>query len=131
MYFVFVNECLSFDYLECEFLIGQFVVLFDIDIEMYKRVDFGLLIYDMYVDGSGVCYSFYYCLIMNMWLRYRMLSFDVVLGLVVDLFIIVWLDQSGFDYEVLIDEDFYCDGLEVLLLYVCVVSGLCLEYYIE
>ncbi|MBR0725485.1 LamG domain-containing protein [Bradyrhizobium manausense] len=130
-YLAFANERLSFDHPEREALTGQSAVLSDIDIEMYMRDDFGLSTYDMHADGNGVCYSSYHRPVMNMRPRYRMPSLDVASGLAADLSIIAWLDQSGFEYEVLTDEDLHRDGSEALSPYACVISGSRPEYYTE
>lgn len=130
-YLAFANERLSFDHPEREALTGQPAVLSDIDIEMHKRADFGLSTYDTHADGSGVCYSSYHRPIMNMRPRYRTPSLDVASGLAADLSIVAWLDQSGFEYEVLTDEDLHRDGSAALSPYACVISGARPEYYTE
>ncbi|WP_316205456.1 MULTISPECIES: N,N-dimethylformamidase beta subunit family domain-containing protein [unclassified Bradyrhizobium] len=130
-YLAFANERLSFDHPEREALTGQPAVLSEIDIEMYRRVDFGRSTYDTHADGSGVCYSSYHRPIMNMRPKYRMPSLDVPMGLAADLSVIAWLDQSDFEYEVLTDEDLHRDGPAALSPYACVISGARPEYYTE
>jgi N,N-dimethylformamidase len=130
-YLALANERLSFDHPEREAVTGQPAVFSDIDLEMYTRGDFGLSTYDMHADGNGVCYSSYHRPIMNMRPRYRMPSLDVATGLAADLSLIAWLEQSGFDYEVLTDEDLHRDGPAALTPYACVISGARPEYYTE
>jgi N,N-dimethylformamidase len=130
-YLAMANERLSLDHPERQAMTGQPAVLSDIDIEMYRRADFGLSTYDVHADGNGVCYSSYHRPIMNMRPRYRMPSLDVASGLAADLSTIAWLEQSDFDYEILTDEDLHRDGPAALTPYACVISGARPEYCTE
>ncbi|WP_204314026.1 N,N-dimethylformamidase beta subunit family domain-containing protein, partial [Klebsiella aerogenes] len=104
-YLAYANEHLSFDAQIIQPMTGQPPIVDEIDIEMYKNPDFGLSTYDSYEDGAGVCFSSFRRPILNMRPKYRMSSMGTTWQFPADLSVIAWLDQSGFDYEVLTEQD--------------------------
>ncbi|GBU18630.1 MULTISPECIES: LamG domain-containing protein [Methylobacterium] len=130
-YLAYANEHLSFDAQIIQPMTGQPPIVDEIDIEMYKNPDFGLSTYDSYEDGAGVCFSSFRRPILNMRPKYRMSSMGTTWQFPADLSVIAWLDQSGFDYEVLTEQDVHQEGLAALKPYRCVLSGTHPEYISE
>ena len=130
-YLAYGNEHLSFDAQIIQPMTGQPPIVTDIDIEMYKKEDFGLSTYDLWADGNGVCYSSYRRPIVNMRPKHRISSMGVTWQFPADLSIIAWLDHKKYDYDVLTDEDLHRDGVAALKPYNCVISGTHPEYYSE
>ncbi|CAO4186263.1 N,N-dimethylformamidase beta subunit family domain-containing protein [Methylorubrum extorquens] len=130
-YLAYANEHLSFDAQIIQPMTGQPPIVDEIDIEMYKNPDFGLSTYDSYEDGAGVCFSSFRRPILNMRPKYRMSSMGTTWQFPADLSVIAWLDQSGFDYEVLTEQDVHLEGLAALKPYSCILSGTHPEYVSE
>ncbi|CAO4135914.1 N,N-dimethylformamidase beta subunit family domain-containing protein [Methylorubrum extorquens] len=130
-YLAYANEHLSFDAQIIQPMTGQPPIVDEIDIEMYKNPDFGLSTYDSYEDGAGVCFSSFRRPILNMRPKYRMSSMGTTWQFPADLSVIAWLDQSGFDYEVLTEQDVHLEGLAALKPYRCILSGTHPEYVSE
>ncbi|WP_316229457.1 N,N-dimethylformamidase beta subunit family domain-containing protein [Bradyrhizobium sp. SZCCHNR1070] len=130
-YLAYANEHLSFDAEIIQPMTGQPPIISEVDVEMYKNPDFGLSTYDCWADGSGVCYSSYRRPIVNMRPKHRMSSMGVPWAFPADLSIVGWLEQKGYDYEVLTDEDLHVEGVDALKPYSCVLTGTHPEYYSE
>ena len=76
-YLAYANERLSFDAPIVQPMTGMTPILAEIDIEMYKNLEFGCGCYDSWGDGSGCCYSSYHRPIINMRPKYRVSSIDL------------------------------------------------------
>lgn len=130
-YLAYANEHLSFDAQIIQPMTGQPPIVADIDIEMYKNMEFGLSTYDSWADGNGVCYSSYHRPIVNMRPKHRISSMGVPWQFPADLCIIAWLDHKGYDWDLITDEDLHRDGLAALQPYKCVLTGTHPEYTTE
>ncbi|MEG6508855.1 LamG domain-containing protein [Methyloligella sp. 2.7D] len=130
-YLAFANEQMSFDDPQRQSVMGRFPIVSEIDIELYRRGEFGLSTYDKHADGVGVVYSSYRRPIPNMSPKYRTPSLDVPSGLAADLSITAWLEHHGYAYDILTDEDLHREGLDALAPYACVLSGTRPEYCSE
>ena len=130
-YLAYANERLSFDAEIAQPIAGQTPIVSEIDIEMYQTPDFGASTYDIHADGAGVCHTSYRRPIINMRPKYRISTMGIAWQFPADLSIIAWLENGGYDYEVLTDEDLERDGLEALSPYKCVITGTHPEYYSE
>ena len=130
-YMGYGNEHLSFDAQIIQPMTGQPPIVTEIDIEMYKKQEFGLSTYDHWSDGNGVCYTSYRRPLVNMRPKHRISSMGVTWQFPADLSIVAWLDHKGYDYEVLTDEDLHREGVAALKTYSCVISGTHPEYYSE
>ena len=92
-----------------------------------------LSLYDKHSDGSGVCYSSRLRPIVNM--RPRMLMQYLAQGrgaphaFNADLFLVDWMEQHGFDFDVLTDEDLHKEGAELLKGYKVVLTATHNEYW--
>lgn len=131
IYMVYVNERFVIDGYIVQLMVGQLLIFLEVDIEIYENLEFGGGCYDLYVDGVGICYLSYYWLLVNMWFKYWIFVFDLFWNFLVDLLILVWFEYKGYDYEVLIDEDVYLEGVVVMVFYVCILNFMYLEYYFE
>lgn len=130
-YLAYANEHLSFDAQIIQPMTGQPPIVSEIDIEMYKNPEFGLSTYDSFMDGLGVPYSSYRRPIVNMRPKYRISSMGITWQFPADLSIVAWLENMGYDYEVITDEDLHRDGIEALRPYNCVLTGTHPEYVSE
>ncbi|MDQ0332973.1 N,N-dimethylformamidase [Mesorhizobium sp. YL-MeA3-2017] len=128
-YLAYANEHLSFDAQIIQPMTGQPPIVSEIDIEMYKNPEFGLSTYDAWEDGAGVCYTSYHRPIINMRPKHRISSMGIPWQFPADLSIIAWLEHKGYEYDVLTDEDLHVEGLDLLKLYKCVMTGTHPEYY--
>lgn len=88
-------------------------------------------LYDMHSDGSGVRYSSRLRPIVNMRPKYNKpgLYFRHPHGLSCDLYTIDWLQENGYDFDVITDEDLHHEGTELVHPYRVVVTGSHPEYW--
>ncbi len=99
---------------------------------VYKNdFEFGLSTYDIYNDGSGVCYSSYRRPIANLRPKYRTPGVAGPWQFAADLSIVAWLEAMKYDYDVITDEDLHRDGVAALKPYRAVLNGTHNEYYSE
>jgi N,N-dimethylformamidase len=91
--------------------------------------ELGASCYDRHPDGSGVCFSSRLRPIVTM-------RSDFVLSLTgcarhfsADLYLIEWLERSGFSYDVATDEDLHLEGQALLAPYRVVLTGSHPEYW--
>ena len=122
-YLAYANEKLSFDAQIIQPMTGQPPVISDVDIEIYKHREFGLSTYDSYEDGAGVSFSSYKRPIVNMRPKYRISSMNLPWQFPADLSIIGWLENTGYEYDVITDEDLHREGMAALQPYNCVITG--------
>lgn len=129
-YLAYANEQLSFCSPIVQPIFGRTPVLTEKDIVRVESQELGLSTYDAFLDGAGVCFSSYKRPILNMRPKYRM-ALASVWQFPADLSIIAWLENKGYDYEVLTDEDLHRDGAACLKPYTTVITGSHPEYYSE
>ena len=103
--------------------------LHDWDFLLAAHPEWGRSTYDTFSDGAGVCYSSYRRPIMNLRPRHRMAGTGVPWQFPADLSIIGFLELSGFDYDVITDEDLHREGADCLRPYNVVLNGTHSEYY--
>jgi N,N-dimethylformamidase len=130
-YLAYANEKLSFDAQIIQPMTGQPPVISDIDIEIYKHIEFGLSTYDSYEDGAGVSFSSYKRPIVNMRPKYRISSMNLPWQFPADLSIIGWLEACNYEYDIITDEDLHREGVSALEPYNCVMTGTHPEYVSE
>ncbi len=93
--------------------------------EMQMLVDtpaFGFSHYDHHTDKSGIHYSSYLRPIMNLRPDVRMWSFNA------DTAILHWLEQGGWDYDLITDHDIHREGVSLLEGYQTLITGTHPEY---
>jgi N,N-dimethylformamidase len=92
-----------------------------------------LSLYDHHTDGSGVCYTSRLRPILNMRPKYVMQALSSGQGAPhqfnADLHLTDWLEEKGFDFDVITDEDLHHEGLSVLRPYRVVLTGSHHEYW--
>ncbi len=130
-YLAYANEHLAFEAHTAQAITAHTPVLVPEDIEFKKLEEFGLSTYDHHSDGAGVCYSSWRRPIINMRPKYRMPGMTFPWALPADLSLIWWMDQSGYDYELLSDHDLHREGVEALRPYKAVINCTHPEYYSE
>jgi N,N-dimethylformamidase len=91
--------------------------------------EWGLSLYDVHSDGSGVCYSSRLRPIPNMRPGYRFWSTGGTERYAADLYVIDWLDHEGIACDVITDEDLHDGGHGLLEGYRTVLTGCHPEYY--
>ncbi|MGI9147044.1 MAG: N,N-dimethylformamidase beta subunit family domain-containing protein [Chloroflexota bacterium] len=104
----------------------------DLDLYLAQHRELGLSLYDVHRDGSGCCYSSRLRPILNMRPKYRAWRLhDAPRHFAADLYLVAWLEQHGFAYDVITDEDLDREGSALLARYSAVLTGSHPEYYTE
>ena len=130
-YLAYANERFVLDGPMVAVVTGHTLMLSDSDYLLGQHPEFGSSTYDHYADGDGVCYSSSRRPILNLRPRHRMAATGVPWQFPADLSIIWWLEQAGFDYDVITDTDLDGEGLALLEPYSVVINGTHSEYYSE
>ncbi|GAN76396.1 N,N-dimethylformamidase beta subunit family domain-containing protein [Acidisphaera rubrifaciens] len=103
-----------------------------VDVENYaNNSEYGMSTYDHHASGSGVCYSSYRRPLYNMRPKYRFPGIGCPWQFAADLSVLGWLEQSGFAFEVITDEDLHREGIDALRPHNVVITGTHNEYYSE
>jgi N,N-dimethylformamidase len=79
--------------------------------------------YNWHSDGSGVAMASLKRPLMNLRPRYRYWLNDCAHALAMDLYLLDWLEQYEFQYDVLTDHDLHTEGSELLGDYRAVLTG--------
>jgi N,N-dimethylformamidase len=95
-----------------------------------EHPEFGRSSYDLHTDGSGVSLVSRRRPILNMRPRHRF-AFLGTWQFPSDLYLVDWLDEKGYAYDVLTDEDLHRRGAEALRPYDAVITGTHPEYTSE
>lgn len=130
-YLAYANERFVIETPGVEVITGHPLVLNDYDFALAAHPEWGRSTYDHHSDGDGVCYSSYRRPVMGLRPKHRMAATGVTWQFPADLSIIYWLEQLGYDYDVLTDEDLHREGLACLKPYNVVLNGTHSEYYSE
>ncbi len=86
-------------------------------------------LYDKHRDGVGWCYSSRLRPVVNMRPHYHMPLVRSAHQFPADLHLVDWLEEKGFDVDVITDEDLHAEGAELLQRYRVVVTGSHPEYW--
>lgn len=119
----YANSALRLDQVHAEAMLEGVIALSRDDVYLQEHRELGLSTYDTHSDGSGWCYSTAKRPILNM--RPLGNTFNYVN----DTHIIDWLEQLGFDYDVITDCDIDRHGAQLLKAYDCVITPSHPEYY--
>jgi len=130
-YLAYANERFVIDTPGVEVVTGHPLVLYDWDYALAAHPEWGRSSYDHYRDGAGVSYSSYLRPIMGLRPKHRMAATNVPWQFAADLSIVCWLEQQGFAYDVITDEDLHREGVSCLAPYAAVLNGTHSEYYSE
>jgi N,N-dimethylformamidase len=130
-YLAYANERFILDAPGTEAVTGHTAILHDVDYVLGQHPEWGSSSYDHHADGAGVCYSSYLRPIMGLRPKHRMATTGVPWQFAADMSIVGWLEQLGFSYDVITDEDLHRDGVDCLRPYNVVLNGTHSEYYSE
>jgi len=111
----------EWDFLELIF--NNFLVLDRTAVYLNDHPELGASMYDRHTDGSGVCFSSRLRPIPNMRPKEFLWQFSA------DTHIVDWLDEKGFAYDVVTDDDLHAEGVPLLEPYTCVMTCTHPEYY--
>jgi N,N-dimethylformamidase len=111
-------------------IVGHTPALQPLDLLLMEHPELGLSMYELHADGSGVSFSSRRRPILNLRPRHRF-SFLGTWQFPSDLYIVDWLEQRGYAYDVLTDEDLHRDGVKALAPYRAVITGSHPEYASE
>lgn len=131
-YLAYSNDHLMTDSAISELLSAQANVFREEDVFMSEHREYGASLYDTHADGSGVFYSSRKRPILNMAPTYKhwLSSLPSTLWQYnADLHLIDWLEEQGYEYDVVTDHDLHEAGLRVLEPYNVVLTGSHPEYY--
>ena len=103
--------------------------LHPLDRYLAEHPEFAMSLYDSHSDGSGSCYASSLRPLVNMRPDYRHILTDSPRNLGADLYLVDWLEQENFTYDVAADEDLHRDGLGLLSNYRVLVTGTHPEYW--
>ncbi|MBM4407719.1 MAG: LamG domain-containing protein [Chloroflexi bacterium] len=87
--------------------------------------------YDCHDDGSGVAYGSLLRPILNTRPKFRYRTMNCPSRFAADLYLVDWLDQKGFEVDVLADHDLHVEGADLLRPYSVVLSSSHHEYWTE
>ena len=130
-YLAYANEHLAFEAQIAQAITAHTPIISERDIEFNKLQEFGLSTYDHHSDGAGCCYSSWLRPILNIRPKYRLPAMGFPWALPADLSLIWWLENAGYDYEVLTDHDLHAEGIDALKPYRTVINSTHPEYYSE
>ena len=127
-YLAYANEHLIHDVPVSQAIFGHTSAVGAQDLWLYGHSEMGLSTYDLHTDGSGVHSSSALRPIVNMRPKHRM-SLGGPWQLPADLHLIDWLDELGFEYDVITDRELHDEGAALLQRYAVVMTGSHPEYY--
>ena len=122
-YMAYANWRMPYDHPFVEVLYNRVAVLGAEDQHVLEHPELGLSLYECHLDGSGVSYSSRLRPNLNMRPKHPWLE-----SYSADLYLTDWLEEKGFDYDVLTDEDLHAEGVELLAPYRAVMTGTHPEY---
>jgi N,N-dimethylformamidase len=122
-YLAYANSALRLDQIHAESMLEGLIQLSRDDVYLQEHRELGLSTYDTHSDGSGWIYSTALRPILNM--RPRGNTFNYVN----DTHFLDWLEEKGFAYDVITDDDIQREGAALLSQYRVVVTGSHPEYY--
>ncbi len=129
-YLAYANDHIVHDVPVAQSILGHTSCISEQDFYLYGNLDLGLSTYDAHSDGSGVCFSSARRPIMNMRPDFRHAT-GSVWQFPADLHLIDWLDEKGFEYDVVTDLELHEEGRALLDRYQVVLTGSHPEYYSE
>jgi N,N-dimethylformamidase len=121
-YWAYANRHVEIEWHERENVVGYFATVDPTALFLHEHPEFGVSMYDEHSDGSGVCYASRLRPIFNMRPKERLWQLPA------DTHIIDWLDELGFAYDVITEDDLDAEGEALLAPYRCVITGTHPEY---
>lgn len=93
-----------------------------------KHPEIGRSVYDVHSDGSGVCYASFRKPMIDNRPDYVTDFLSAGRHLAGDLYLVDWLTERGFEFDVVTDHDLHADGLDLIRDYKVVLTGSHPEY---
>ena len=100
-----------------------------LDVFLTEHPEFGRSLYNHHNDGMRCIYSSRQRPIVNMRPKYRYWLTGAPRHLSADLYLISWLEEKGFPYDVITDEDLHHEGKDILESYNVIITGSHPEYW--
>ncbi|MDR7949299.1 N,N-dimethylformamidase beta subunit family domain-containing protein [Achromobacter aegrifaciens] len=122
-YMAYSNSHYRLDEEGMEMKSGNFMVLYPWETYLGEHRELGLSMYDTHSDGYGVYYASRLRPVFSMHLQCRTWSLNG------DTHFLDWLDEKGFDYDVITDDMLHAEGLQALDGYKVVMTGAHPEYW--
>ncbi len=122
-YMAYANEHLANNAGGAELLVYRVPIMQDQNMFLSEHREYGGSIYDTHTDGSGLCLSSRLRPILSIRPKYDHFLMQAPWQYPADLHMIYWLEQMGYDYDVITDEDVTYDGLARLEQYNVVITG--------
>jgi N,N-dimethylformamidase len=130
-YLAYSNDNLTTDSVIAELLRGAVPVMQISDLHMNENRQYGLSLYSVHSDGSGVFYASLLRPILNMRPKYRHWLSPSLWQFNADLHLTDWLEAKGFKFDVYTDADLDREGIGILKKYKVVLTGTHPEYSSE
>lgn len=122
-YMAYANEHLANNAGGAELLVYRVPIMQQQNMFLSEHREYGGSIYDTHTDGSGICLSSRLRPILSMRPKYDHFLAQAPWQYSADLHLIYWLEQMGYAYDVITDEDVNYDGLARLEGYNVVITG--------
>jgi len=131
-YLAYANEHMMTDAPLAEHLTDQVVVMQDTDVFLHEHREYGASCYDSHSDGSGVCYTSRLRPILTMRPKYQSWlggKGSSLWQMNADTHITDWLEEQGFAYDCITDEDLNNEGYEAIAPYRVFITSTHHEYW--
>lgn len=122
-YMAYANEHLANNAGGAELLVYRVPIMQDQNMFLSEHREYGGSIYDTHTDGSGLCLSSRLRPILSIRPKYDHFLMQAPWQYPADLHMIYWLEEMGYDYDCITDEDVTYDGLSRLENYNVVITG--------
>jgi N,N-dimethylformamidase len=122
-YMAYSNSHYRLDEEGMEMKSGNFMVLYPWETYLGEHRELGLSMYDTHSDGYGVYYSSRRRPVFSMHLKCRTWSLNG------DTHFLDWLDEKGFEYDVITDDMLHHDGMAAVEGYNVIMTGAHPEYW--
>lgn len=122
-YMAYANEHLANNAGGAELLVYRVPIMQDQNMYLSEHREYGGSIYDTHTDGTGICLSSRLRPILSIRPKYDHFLMQAPWQYPADLHLICWLEQMGYDYDCITDEDVNYDGLARLENYNVVITG--------
>lgn len=117
---------------EAERTIGRLLEFGHADMYMYEHPEIGGSLYDSHLDKSGVCYSSRLRPVLNFTSQYHSWlggHGSALWQYNADTHLLAWLENKGFDFDVITDEALHEEGVHLLEDYRVILTGTHPEYF--
>lgn len=122
-YMAYANEHLACNAGGAELLVYRVPIMQEQNMFLAEHREYGGSIYDTHTDGSGLCLSSRLRPILSIRPKYDHFLMQAPWQYPADLHLICWLEQLGYDYDVITDEDVSYDGLKRIEGYNVLITG--------